>query len=42
MVVSVSWSKKIDDNSKLQLNQSIRNWIALNFESKNIEILEKN
>ena len=42
LVVSVSWSKMIDDNSKLQLNQSIRNWIALNFESKNIEILEKN
>ena len=42
LVVSVSWSKMIDDNSKLQLNQSIQNWIALRFESKNIEILEKN
>ena len=42
LVVSVSWSKMIDDNSKLQLNQSIQNWIALRFESKNIEIFEKN
>ena len=42
LVVSVSWSKMVDDNSKLQLNQSIQNWIALRFESKNIEIFEKN
>ena len=30
------------DNNKLQLNQSIKNWIGLKFESKNIEIFEKN
>ena len=42
VVVSISWSDIIDDNNKLQLNQSIKNWIGLKFESKNIEIIEKN
>ena len=42
VVVSVSWSDIIDDNNKLQLNQSIKNWIGLKFKSKNIEIVEKN
>ncbi len=42
VVVSVSWSDIINDNNKLQLNQSIKNWIGLKFESKNIEIVEKN
>ena len=42
VVVSVSWLDIIDDNNKLQLNQSIKNWIGLKFESKNIEIVEKN
>ena len=42
VVVSLSWSDIIDDNNKLQLNQSIKNWIGLKFESKNIEINEKN
>ncbi len=42
VVVSVSWSEIVDDNNKLQLNQSIKNWIGLKFESKNIEIVEKN
>ena len=42
VVVSVSWSDIIDDNNKLQLNQSIKNWIGLKLESKNIEIVEMN
>lgn len=42
VVVSVSWLDIIDDNNKLQLNQSIKNWIGLKFESKNIEIVDKN
>ena len=42
MVVSVLWSEMVDDNTKLQLNQSIKNWIGLKFKSKNIEIDEKN
>ena len=42
VVVSVLWSEMVDDNTKLQLNQSIRNWIGLKFKSKNIEIDEKN
>ena len=42
MVVSVLWSEIVDDNTKLQLNQSIKNWIGLKFKSKNIEIDEKN
>ena len=42
VVVSISWLDIIDDNNKLQLNQSIKNWIGLKFESKNIEIIEKN
>ena len=42
VVVSISWSDIIDNNNKLQLNQSIKNWIGLKFESKNIEIIEKN
>jgi len=42
VVVSLSWSDIIDNNNKLQLNQSIKNWIGLKFESKNIEINEKN
>ena len=42
VVVSVLWSEMVDDNTKLQLNQSIRNWIGLKFKSKNIEIEEKN
>ena len=42
VVVSVSWSDIIDDNNKLQLNQSIKNWIGFKFKSKNIEIVEKN
>ena len=42
IVVSVLWSEMIDDNSKLQLNQSIRNWIGLKFKSKTIEIIQKN
>ena len=42
VVVSVSWSDIVDDNNKLQLNQSIKNWIGLKFESKKIEIFEKN
>ena len=42
VVVSVLWSEMVDDNTKLQLNQSIKNWIGLKFKSKNIEIDEKN
>ena len=42
VVVSVSWSDIVDDNNKLQFNQSIKNWIGLKFESKKIEIVEKN
>lgn len=42
VVVSVLWSEMVDDNTKLQLNQSIKNWIGLKFKSKNIEIKEKN
>ncbi len=42
LVVSVLWSEIVDDNTKLQLNQSIKNWIGLKFKSKNIEIEEKN
>ena len=42
VVVSISWSDIIDDNNRLQLNQSIKNWIGLKFKSKNIEIDEKN
>ena len=42
VVVSVLWSEMVDDNTKLQLNQSIKNWIGLKFKSKNIEIVEKN
>ena len=42
LVVSVLWSEMVDDNTKLQLNQSIKNWIGLKFKSKNIEIEEKN
>jgi len=42
VVVSVLWSETVDDNTKLQLNQSIKNWIGLKFKSKNIEIIEKN
>ena len=42
IVVSVLWSEMIDDNSKLQLNQSIRNWIGLKFKSKTIEIVQNN
>ena len=38
VVISVLWSEMIDDNSKLQLNQSIKNWIGLKLKSKNIEI----
>ena len=42
VVVSVLWSEMVDDNTKLQLNQSIKNWIGLKFKSKNIEIDEMN
>ena len=42
VVVSVLWSEMVDDNTKLQLNQSIKNWIGLKFKAKNIEIDEKN
>ena len=42
VVVSVLWSEMIDDNTKLQLNKSIKNWIGLKFKAKNIEIDEKN
>ncbi len=42
VVVSVLWSEMVDDNTKLQLNQSIKNWIGLKFKAKNIEINEKN
>ena len=42
VVVSVLWSEMVDDNTKLQLNQSIKNWISLKFKAKNIEIDEKN
>ena len=42
VVVSVLWSEMVDDNTKLQLNKSIKNWIGLKFKAKNIEIDEKN